>query len=582
MQLDPIELEIIKGRLEEAALTMENQLFHSGYSPILRESFDGSAAILDRHGGVVLSAGMPIHLFPYYYCAKGVIEIWDREMSPGDSFLINDPYLGGSLHVPDTAVITPFFHSGRLAGFCASMAHKPDMGGLVVGSSSPNAREIYHEGIQFPAVRYWSSEGPSRDIENMIKSNSRSSDEVIGDLRSQVGCTRVGCSRLTELFDRYGTDTMIEAFESLIAGSERRIRAKVAAMPDGVSEATATLDHDGVDVTKPLTIRLKMTKQGDALTLDFSSTDPRAVGPVNLRPQATESASAVGVLSLLDPTIPINDACRRAITFVNPPGTITHAVKPNPINNYYPTLHLVCSVTQTAFASLSPDRAVAPSGLGVGGMLFGYPRKRNGKPGVQYELMCPSLGGTPSQDGSFLVMPVAQITPSQPIEILETEYPIEVLRFEPLIDTAGAGKYRGGAGWIREYRILSDAVCTVRMGQFAHGSWGINGGHAPNLASCAINPGGNKEDQLPILATRNIAPGDVFRVVLAGGGGYGLPMEREPALVAQDAADGIVSVAAARADYKVALSDDFQLDEEATAALRRASVKVRYVRGQRT
>jgi N-methylhydantoinase B len=549
MKLDSIELEIIKSALEEAALTMENQLFHSGYSPILRESFDGSTAILDRDGGVVIGMGIPIHLFPYFLTARAVIAAHGGTMQPGDSFLLNDPYLGGNLHVPDTCIVTPFFFEDTLAGFCTSMAHKPDIGGLVVGSSSPNAREIYHEGVMFPGVRYWSKDGPSADFEAMLRSNTRSADEVIGDLRSQVGCTRVGCGRLKELFERYGKDTMIAAFEGLIQASEKRLRQRLAMLPDGVGEAEARLDHDGVDVDRPIAIRVKVTKQGDRITIDLSGSDPHTIGPINLRPQASETAAAIALISMLDPEIPINDACRRVIEFINPPGRITNAVKPRPINNYYPSLHLTYCVTQSALAQIAPDRAVAPSGLGVGSLLLGYQRKRSGKPGIQYELMVPSLGGTPDADGAFLVMPVAQITPSQPVEILESEYPVLVERFEPVIDSAGAGRMRGGPGWIRSYRLLDEAVCTTRMGQFANGGWGVVGGEAPSRARCVLNEGTDREESLPILATRQLKAGDTVTVEMAGGGGYGNPRERQAALVAKDVRDGLVSPEAARSRY---------------------------------
>jgi N-methylhydantoinase B len=569
MKLDAIELEVIKSCLEEAALTMENQLFHSGYSPILRESFDGSAAIVDRHGGVVVGVGMPIHLFPYFLSVRAVLASAGDRMRPGDSYLLNDPYLGGSLHVPDTAIITPFFYRGQLVGFCTSMAHKPDLGGLVIGSSSPNAREIYHEGLMFPGVRYWTNEGPNVDFEAILKSNTRSADEVIGDLRSQVGCTRVGCGRLTELFDRYGADVMMSAFEELIRASERRLRQKLTELPDGTAEASAMLDHDGVDFDHPLAIRIKIVKTGDSITIDFSDCDANTTGPINLRPQASETAAAIGLLSFLDPTISINDACRRVIQFVNPPGRITNAIKPRPINNYYPTLHLTYCTTLSALAQLAPEKAVAPAGLGVGGFLFGYARKRNGKPGVQYELMVPSLGGTWDFDGAFLVMPVAQITPSQPIEILETEYPVEVTRFEPLIDSAGPGRSRGGPGYIREYRLLDEAVCTIRMGQFANGSWGVVYGEAPNRARVLLNPGCDREETLPILATRHLRAGDVVRIELAGGGGYGSPTERPPERVASDVRDGLVSMEAARSKYRVVIEPEtMTVDLAATASLR--------------
>jgi N-methylhydantoinase B len=569
MKLDSIELEVIKSRLEEAALTMENQLFHSGYSPILRESADGSAAILDKSGGVVVATGLPVHLFPYYHTVRAVLKLVGDRMQPGDSFLINDPYLAGTLHVPDTAIVTPFFHEGKLAAFCASIAHKPDMGGLVIGSSSAGAREIYHDGLLFPGVRYWTAQGPNPDFEAMLRSNTRSPEEAIGDLRAQVGCTRIGCTRLKEQFDRYGTEVMTHAFEELILASERRMRQKLAAIADGTAQAEAMLDHDGVDVDKPIAFRVKIVKQGGNIIIDFSNSDPQTTGPVNLRPQAAESGAAIGLIAMLDPDIPINDGCRRVIEFINPPGRITNAVKPRPINNYYPSLHLVYCVTQKALAQLAPQKAVAPAGLGVGGFAIGYQQTRNGKPGALYELIATSLGGTSEVDGSFLVLPVAQITPTQPIEILETEYPVEVMRFEPLVDTAGPGRNRGGPGYLREYRLLQDAMVTVRMGQFAHGAWGVVGGEAPNLARCVLNAGTESEERLPIMVTRQLKAGDTLSITVAGGGGYGAPTERARERVASDVRDGLVSVDAARARYRVVIDPtDGTVNNAATNALR--------------
>ncbi len=569
MKLDSIELEVIKSRLEEAALTMENQLFHSGYSPILRESADGSATILDSSGGVIVGTGMPVHLFPYYHTVRAVLAIVGERMQPGDSYLINDPYLGGNLHVPDTAIVTPFFHDGKLAAFCASIAHKPDMGGLVIGSSSAAAREIYHEGILFPAVRYWTAAGPNPDFEGMLRSNTRSPDEAIGDLRAQVGCTRIGCGRLQELFERYSGAIMLEAFEELIRASERRVRQKLAAIPDGTAEAEAMLDHDGVDVSKPIKLHVKVVKQGENISIDFSGSDAHTAGPINLRPQAAESGAAIALIGMLDPDIPINDGCRRVIEFINPPGRITHAIKPRPINNYYPSLHLVYCITQKALALLAPEKAVAPAGIGVGGFAIGFQRTRNGKPGALYELMATSLGGTREGDGTFLVLPVAQITPSQPIEIVETEYPVEVVRFEQLPDTAGAGRHRGGPGYLRTYRLLEDAVVTVRMGQFRYGAWGVLGGEATNLASCTLNAGTEREEKLPILLTRPLKAGDTLSITLPGGCGYGPPAERGPERVASDVRDGLVSIEAARNSYRVVIEPPgMTVNEAATTALR--------------
>jgi N-methylhydantoinase B len=288
--------------------------------------------------------------------------------------------------------------------------------------------------------------------------------------------------------------------------------------------------------------------------------DPRWAGhdgrPISIRPQATESGAALALLGMLDPSVPINDGCRRVFEFINPPGRITHAIRPRPINNYYPTMHLVYSTTQRAFAQLAPHLGVACSGLGLGALALGFAKARGGKPGALYELMTSSLGGTRAGDGSFAVMAMAQISPSQPIEILESEYPIEVTCFEPIVDSAGPGRHRGGAGFRREYTLLDDAMCTVRMGQFVHGAWGVEGGGAPTGASVTLDPGQATEEALPILMTRPVPAGTRISITVAGGGGFGPPTDRPAEEVAADVRDGLVSREQARQTYRVAVDAD--------------------------
>jgi len=221
MALDPITLEVINNRLREIVSTMERLLFHSGYSTILRESHDGSACLADRDGGVVMGSGLPIHLFPYFYIIRAILKEYPPdEMRDGDSYIITDPYLGGNLHVPDLGVVTPIFAGGELLGFAASIAHKPDVGGLVPGSSSANAREIYHDGLLLPPVRYWTRDGVVKEVDAILRRNSRMPDVVAGDVRAQVGCTKVGATKLQELCREYGTDS-IEVHRDAIQPGER-------------------------------------------------------------------------------------------------------------------------------------------------------------------------------------------------------------------------------------------------------------------------------------------------------------------------------------------------------------------------
>ena len=329
MAFDPILFEIVLSRLSEAAATMEHRLFHSGYSPILRESADGSAAILDRDGQVVIGAGFPIHLFPYYYIGRTTIELKGDQLKPGQSYLLNDPYLSGNFHVPDTAIISPYFFEGELVAFCASIAHKPDLGGSVPGSSSSSAREIFEEGIVFPGVLYCDAEGPRPDIAAIISRNSRAPGEVIGDLNAQVGCTRVGMERLDELFALYGAELVLGAFDAIIERSRALLADGISKWPDGEASAEAFLEHREAPSGRAR-LHVKVTKRADRLKFDYSGSDPQIAAPINIRPQAAETAAVLATIPFLDPAIPINDGCRRPIDFVNPPGLVTNAARPMP------------------------------------------------------------------------------------------------------------------------------------------------------------------------------------------------------------------------------------------------------------
>jgi N-methylhydantoinase B len=548
MNLDPITLEVIRSRLTEVAASMEHQLFHSGYSPVLRESADGSAAILDRHGRVVVGTGFPIHLFPYFYLGRTILELHGTALQPGEAYLLNDPYLSGNFHVPDTAILAPFFVGGELAGFCASIAHKPDMGGSIPGSCSPSAKDVFQEGMVFPGVRYFAGGAFSRDIEAILRRNSRAPDEVVGDMRAQVGCTQLGIDRLQPIFERYGAEGMQQAFESLIQRSAGAVAAGLARWPDGEAEAEATLDHASAPGGQAR-LHVRLIKRGERMTIDYSGSAAQIQAPINLRPQAAETAAVLALIPFIDASIAINDGCRRQLDFVNPEGRITHAAFPAPINSYYGIMTLLYSCVQRALATFAPGGSVASVGLGAGGCSVGYPRARSGSAGVQYEIIMSALGGHAGGDGEFQVQPMSHITPTQPIEILETEYPLRVLRFEPLRDSAGPGRNRGGPGYLRAYRFLDACQFNLKMLPYPHGGWGVQGGGSSSPARFRLRRASGEEQMLASLTSIDVKPGDEVWLEMPGGGGWGNPREREAARVQRDLDDGLVSPQQARDIY---------------------------------
>ncbi|HEY8695582.1 MAG TPA: hydantoinase B/oxoprolinase family protein [Chloroflexota bacterium] len=571
MDLDPISLEVLNNRLRETVSSMEHLLFHSGYSTILRESFDGSAGICDRDGYVVMASGAPYHLLPYYFSTRAVMRNYPPgEMRDGDSFILTDPYIGGNLHVPDLVIVSPVMIEGRIIAYCVSIAHKTDLGGLVPGSSGAAAREIFHDGLLLPGVRYWTAGGVVREVEAIVKRNSRSPETVAGDIRAQVGCTRVGVQRIRDLCAEYGIDTIVGAFGQLQGLSEMRVRRELAKWPDREVEAEGWVDHDGVDLDQPVRIHVKVIKQGDGITIDYSDMHPQVKGPINLRPQHAETAALLALLSYLDPSIPINHGARRPLNIVNPEGTITNARWPMPVNSYFGFTHVVYSTIQRALAELNPSRAVGTAGLGQGAIAVGYRQGRAGKQAIQYELQCTALGATPEHDGTFPVMGMSHVTPNTPVEIVETEFPVRVRCHQWMPDTSGAGRFRGGPGYRKEYELLGDAMFTLRLGhQFKFGGWGVQGGQAPSRVAAWLNPGSDRERALRPLETLEMHAGDSIGIEMPGGGGFGDPLTRPPEQVLGDVLNGYVSVESAERDYGVAIDpDDGAVLEEETSRLR--------------
>lgn len=551
MTIDPVTIEVVASRLREIAASMEHALYHSGYSPILRESKDGTSGLTDASGRVVMiGGGLQYHFTAYRKAVGAVLARYPAaRLKPGESFVMNDPYKGGSPHVPDFIAVTPAFHQGALIGFGVSVAHKSDIGGLVPGSSGAAAREIYHDGLLTPAVRFQTSAGIDEAVEAIIANNSRIPEVVLGDLRAQVGSTRLGGDKLAALCDEYGRDVVTGVMERLMQLTAQRVHAELTAWPNGEAEAEGFLDHDGAAKDKPIRVHVKAVKKGDRLTLDFSGSDPQTAGPVNALGCTTEASALMALLAVCDPTIPVNSGLSDSIEIVMPEGLVVNPRHPATMNLYFPTIHLAYVCVLSALGRINPARAVAPSGLGTGAVTIGYRKARSGKPTVLYELLNTSLGGTADGDGAAILMPMNHFTPGAPVEIFESEYPLRVRAFELLADSAGPGRHRGGIGYAREFEVLEDSVLTVRSSNHEHAAPGIGGGGPPRCSRVILNPGTLHELVLGPIETRPLKAGDVIRFERSGGAGYGPPSERSAEAVADDVRNGYVSAEAAAKTY---------------------------------
>ena len=576
MSIDAVDLEVVKASLSGIVQEMQNSLFRTGFSTIVRESQDASCALLNASGEVVAQhVVLPLHIGAFPACTAAVIAAFGDAIATGDAFIINHPYHGGSPHAPDVAVITPVFIGDRLFGFCGSIAHKSDIGGPVPGSCSGQAREIFNEGLHLPAVRYQSGYRPIADIERLIGANSRTPELVLGDIRGQLGADRLGEKRLTELVGKFGKQKILECFGRLLEMSEAKLKAAIAEWPDGRFEAERFVDDDGVELEKPVRIHVVVDKHGDKLHFDFSGSADQTKGPANIRPPLVQAACAYALISLIDPSMYVSSGLLRGFAMTARDGSVLNPRIPAPVNTYNPTIHALVDAIFDAMSHIAPGK-VRADGSGSRSIILGGRSTYTGKGYVQYEIIAGGAGARAAKDGASGITVNQSNAKIAPIEIIESEFPTRVARFELIADSGGAGEFRGGLGIRREYVNLADARFSIRSMKHIIAPNGCAGGGMGRTGDIWINPDSAQAKRLPTrYADYPLRAGDIFRLDTPGGGGYGDPLARDPERVLADVQEGAVSPEAAERDYGVVLAQrerSWMVDDAATGR-RRADIR---------
>lgn len=570
--LDAVEVEIIRSSLDGIVQEMQNSLFRTGFSTIIRESQDASCAIMNAQGDVVAQhVVLPLHIGSFPACCQAVLRQYGDDIAEGDAFLVNHPYEGGSPHAPDMAVITPAFVDGDLIGFCASIAHKSDIGGPVPGSCSGQAKEIFNEGLHLPAVRFETGRRRNVEVERIIAANSRTPDLVLGDIRGQIGSARLGEQRLAELIGKFPTPKMLACFDRLLQLSELRMKAAMAEWKDGRYEAERFVDDDGVDLEKPVRIHVVVEKSGDRISFDFSGSADQTKGPANIRPPLARAAVGYCLIALVDPHVSINSGVLRSFDLIVREGSVMNPHFPAPVNTYNPTVHATVEAVFAALVDMAPDKARG-DGCGSRSIILGGRNTKAGQSYVQYEILGGGAGARASKDGASGTSVNQSNAKIAPVEIIESEFPTRVLRFELIRDSGGAGRFRGGLGIRREYLNLQDARFSIRSTKHIIAPNGAAGGGKGRTGSIVINPGAADEKRLPTrYADYPLKAGDRFCLDTPGGGGTGPAFERDPNRVLADVEQGYVSAQKALSDYGVAVrreGDVWKLDAAATEAAR--------------
>ncbi len=555
---DVITQEVIRARLDGIVREMQAAVLRTGFSTIIRESHDFSAGITDREGNVVGQfSPLPPHLGAYPECVKGVLQFYSYdEMRDGDCFLINHPYYSGCPHPNDMVVVLPVFHGGSVVAFCASMGHKSDIGGQSPGSRNTLARDVFGEGLQIMPVKFLSEREPLKETHQFLRANSRTPELVLGDLGAQAGALwSIGARRLKALMDDYGQAVVLSAFEQLGLRTEARVRQVFEQWKDGVYEAEAFTD-DIVDPARKLRLHVAAIKEGDRLTLDFSGTDEQSLGPINVRPPFIRGMAYYAAIAMIDPGIPNNFGLARAIECRFRDGTVVNPAFPTPIGFYSMTLSTIEDIVFEAISKAAGRPAVAhnaSSGMVVMGAVGG------GRRYVQYELMMSGNGAFQGGDGwTGTGHSWAGGSKLTSVEILESEFDVELQGFSLITDSGGAGEFRGGLGMRREYVVKQPSRYAGGSPRNIAPAHGVEGGLDGAAGAVTVNPGSpNERRYVGLISNVMLEEGDVVLVETGSAGGAGDPKKRDRRRVVSDLRNGYITTDAAVQVYG--------LDEEAVS-----------------
>ncbi|MED0736065.1 hydantoinase B/oxoprolinase family protein [Aneurinibacillus thermoaerophilus] len=574
-RLDPVTFEVLKNAFVNLVDQMSEQILRTCYSFVIY-SRDFSSAICDAEGNTIMQGtqDISVHVGTLHLTAKAVLEDFGDDIHPGDVFLINDPYRGGT-HFCDVRVVRPVFYDGKLISFMQSNGHWADVGGNVPGSFNVRSKDHYGEGMRIPPVRIWSKGQYLQDVANLLVANMRVPEERLGDLRAQAEATKVGEMQLVRLIEKYGLDTVLIAFEEVQNYVERLGRARISELPNGTWETTDYIDMDPEVGDQLIPIHVRMTIKDDEIDYDLTGSHPYISCFLNAGFGASFSAVISGTKTFF-PDIPLNSGFYRFIHVNLPEDSVVNAPWPVAVTGFCSGAYeKIMNAIFELWSGIMPERALACS-FNLEYLLIGGWDRRAGYDNyfMWYDWMAGGHGGRSYKDGANAMSPVFGVGLSiQPCEGQERLSPVITTHHEIVTDSAGPGKFRGGCG-VRKGGILTSCENTVMSyccDRSRSVTWGIQGGLPSLPHGVRLNPGSDNERFLgKVFSSVALKPGDSFDRPSAGGGGLGDPLERDPKLVLEDVIDQYVSIERARKDYGVIIKeidreiDLFEIDEEAT------------------
>ncbi len=566
---DAITEELFRNALAALGDEMVLTIYRTAYSGVLKNIMDYSAALCDAQGRLAAQGlSLPGHLCSIPVALQAVLRHFGDDIAEGDILINNDPYDGG-MHLPDIFIFRPLFAEGRIIAYAATICHHTDVGGRVPGSNASDSTEIYAEGLRIPPLKLYERGKANDTLFRMIDRNVRLPGRVLGDIRSQLAACEIAARGMVDLVTRYGADGIVSLMNATMDYSERLTRHCLSELPDGEATFTDWIDDDQIDVGKPIPLVCTVRKYGDSMEVDWTGSAPQVKGAINNTWSYTAAMSFTAVKSMLSINMANNDGVFRPIKVIAPPGTITHGKLPAACAARGLTGFRGVDCCFGALAKLYPGRVMAAGEGGNTGLTIGGYDKEL-RPFIYVDFLSGCWGGRPWADGLDGNTCMFANMASFSVEVIEAENPLEVLDYEFIPDSGGAGKFRGGMAQRKTWRMLADeGILQVRADRQVHRPYGLDGGGEGSAGRNILDPGLPTEEKLHGKLTMTLRKGQVFRHELPGAGGHGDALVRDLSLVAKDLRDGLVTIeGAARAYRVVATGDPPIIDAGATEALR--------------
>ena len=550
--IDPIRLELIKNSLVMISDNMMVSVLRTSRSTLVKANMDFSASICDANGNMVgQGLALPGHLGATMPALRGCLDYFGDDVEPGDIFANNDPYAGGS-HLNDIFMFKPVFKDGACICFLGLILHHTDLGGRVAGGQAADSNEIQQEGLRIPPSKIYQAGKPNDTLMRIIEHNTRVPDTVLGDVRAQIAALNMGAVEIEKLVDLYGVVELKKYMNELVDYTERLVRSYIRDLPDGEAEFTDWNDDDGVG-GGPVKLHVKLTVKGDEIIADFTGTSPQMGGALHTNYWFTASLTYAALRAVMPPDTPNNAGFYRPITVIAPEGSWVNPRFPAALGARGQGGYRVRTLVSGAIAKLMPGRMPAcPGGNEFGLSVTGLTPERRRFLHVEFHNVT-GRGGGPNADGQDGGPYWLGNLSNTPVEVIEAENPLLIEEYGFLPDTGGPGKYRGGLGVVRQYRLLNDtATVQQRADRHLYPCWGLFGGKPGALSKSYFVRNGEREEA-PAKFVRSMKKDEIFRSEMAGSGGYGDPFERDPEAVAEDVRQDKISLHHAEEEYGVVI-----------------------------